>query len=51
MSGKFSIPPTKEAKALLEGATSSSQKMKRKRLTILDTKLVDERPTAKMSAA
>ena len=42
MSGKFNIPLTKEAKALLEGAASSSQKKKRKRSTIPDTRVVDQ---------
>ena len=40
ISGRFEIPSAKEAKALLEGAVSSSQKkVKRKRLP--DTRVVD----------
>ena len=43
MSGKFSIPSAKEAKKLLKGAASSSQKeRKRKRGPLVDTRVVDE---------
>ena len=43
MSGSFSIPSAKEAKALLKGATSSSQKeKKRKRQALPDTWVVDD---------
>ena len=49
MSGKFSIPLAKEAKALLEGAVSSLQKNKGKRKRLLDTKVVDDLEDYKMS--
>ena len=49
MSGKFNIPSAKETKALLKGAASSSQKNKRKRLTLPNTRVVNERVAAKMS--
>ena len=43
MSGKLGIPSTKEARALLEGEASSSQKKgKRKRPALLDTRVVDD---------
>ena len=43
MSGKFSIPSAKEARALLKGAASSSQKeKKRKRAPLPDTRVVDD---------
>ena len=43
MSGSFSIPFAKEARALLKGAVSSSQKeKKKKRHALPDTKVVDE---------
>ena len=55
MSGKFSIPLAKEAKALLEGAASSSQKKekkgKRKRSTLPDTRVVDNPMEYKLSRA
>ena len=52
MSGRFSIPLAKEAKALLEGAASSSQKKgKRKRSSIPDTKVVDDPEGYKLSKA
>ena len=41
--GKLGIPSAKEAKALLEGAASSSQKKgKRKRPALPDTRVVDD---------
>ena len=50
MSGKFYIPSAKEAKALSEGVASASQKKgKRKRMTLLDTRVVDDRAVAMMS--
>ena len=52
MSGKFSIPSTKEAKALLKDAASSSQKeKKRKRPALLDTRVVDDPEGYRMSKA
>ena len=43
MSRHFSIPSAKEAKALLKGAASSSQKEnKRKRHALPDTQVVDD---------
>ena len=43
MSGNFSIPSAKEAKALLKGAASSSQKeKKRKRQALPDARVVDD---------
>ena len=43
ISGSFSIPSTKEARTLLKGAMSSSQKEnKRKRQALLDTRAVDD---------
>ena len=52
MSGKFSIPSTKEARALLKGAASSSQKeKKRKRQPLLDTRVVDDPEAYKQSKA
>ncbi|KAL5575743.1 hypothetical protein UlMin_017442 [Ulmus minor] len=43
MSGKFSIPSTKEARALLKGAASSLQKeKKRKRQALPDKRVVDD---------
>ena len=51
MSGKFSIPSTKEAKALLEDVASSSQKKKRKKPTLLDTRVVDKHATEAASAS
>ena len=43
ISGKLAIPSAKEAKALLKGAASSSQKeKKRKRLSLSDTRVVDD---------
>ena len=42
MVGKLGIPSTKEARALLEGAASLSQKKgKRKRSALPDTRVVD----------
>ena len=52
MSGKFSIPSAKEAKALLKGAASSSQKeKKRKRQAFLDTRVIDDPEGYKQSKA
>ena len=44
ISAKFSIPSAKEARALLKGATSSSQKKekKRKRQALPDTRVIDD---------
>ena len=43
MSGKLSIPLDKEAKDLMKGAASSSQKeKKRKRSALPDTRVVDD---------
>ena len=43
MSGSFSIPFAKEAKALLKGAASSSQKEKKmKRQALPDTRVIDD---------
>ena len=50
MSGKFNFPLAKEAKALSEGAASVSQK-KRKMMTLLDTRVVDDHAVAKSSTA
>ena len=51
MSGKFHIPSAKEAKTLSEGAASASQKKgKRKRTTLLDTRVIDDRLVVKMRA-
>ena len=42
MSGKLSIPSAKEAKVLMKGAASSSQKeKKRKRYAFPNTRVVD----------
>ena len=50
MSGKFSISSAKEDRALLKGATSSSQKeKKRKRSSLLNTRVVDDPVGYKMS--
>ena len=52
MSGKFSIPSAKEAKALLKVAASSSQKKnKRKRQAFPDTRVVDDPEGYKQSKA
>ncbi|KAL5573130.1 hypothetical protein UlMin_022727 [Ulmus minor] len=52
MSGKFSIPFAKEAKQLLKGAASSSQKeKKRKRGPLPDTRVVDDPEAYKQSKA
>ena len=52
MSEKFSIASAKEAKALLEGAVSSSQKKgKRNRLTLPDTRVMDDPEGYKLSKA
>ena len=52
MSGKFSISSTKEAKALLKGAASSSQKeKKRKRQAFPDTRVVNDPEGYKQSKA
>ncbi|KAL5550064.1 hypothetical protein UlMin_000240 [Ulmus minor] len=52
MSGKFSIPSAKEAKKLLKGAASSSQKeKKRKRGPLVDTRVVDDPEAYKQSKA
>ena len=52
MSGKFHIRSVKKAKALSERAASVYQKKgKRKRLTLLDTRVVDDRAIAKISVA
>ena len=52
MSGKFSIPSAKEAKKLLKGAASSSQKeKKRKRGPLPDTRVVDDPEAYKQSRA
>ena len=51
MNRKFSIPLAKEAKTLLEGAASSSQKKKRKRPTLPDTRVVDDPMGYKKSKA
>ncbi len=52
MSGKFSFPSIKEAKALSEGALSLSQKKteEKRKKTLLDTFEVDDRPATKSSA-
>ena len=50
--GKLGILSAKEAKALLEGATSSSHKKgKRKRLDLPDTRVVDDPEGYKQSKA
>ena len=50
MSGKFNFPSAKEAKALLEGAASASQKKEAKRKrTFPDTRVVDDYPSTKSS--
>ena len=52
MSGKFSIPSAKEAKLLLRGAASSSQKeKKRKRGPLPNTRVVDDPEAYKQSKA
>ena len=52
MSGKFNIPSAKEAKALLKGTASLSQKeKKRKRLALLDTRVVDDPKGYRLSKA
>ena len=52
MSGKFSISSTKEARVLLKGAASSSQKeKKRKRQVFPDTRVVDDPEGYKQSKA
>ena len=52
MSGKFSIPSAKDAKKLLKGAASSSQKeKKRKRGPLPDTRVVDDPEAYKQSRA
>ena len=52
MSGKFSIPSAKEAKSLLKGGASSSQKeKKRKRQAFPDTRVVDDPEGYKQSKA
>ena len=50
--GKLGIPSTKEARALLEGAASSSHKKgKRKRPALPDTRVVDDPEGYKQSKA
>lgn len=52
MSGKLSIPSSKEAKALMKGATSSLQtEKKRKRSALPDTRVVDVHEVYKQSRA
>ena len=52
MSGKLSIPSAKEAKALMKGAMSSSQReKKRKRVALPDTRVVDDPEVYKQSRA
>ena len=52
MSGKLGISSAKEARALLEGAASSSQnKGKRKRLALPDTRVMDDLEGYKLSKA
>ena len=51
LSGMFNIPSAKEAKSLLEGVVSLSQKKKRKRSTLPDTKVVDNHAATKISVA
>ena len=52
MSGKLGISLAKEARALLKGVVSSLQKeRKRKRLSLLDTRVVDDPEGYKMSKA
>ena len=52
MSRKLSIPSAKEAKALLKGAASSSQReRKRKRVALPDTSVVDDLEVYKQSRA
>ena len=52
MSGKLGIPSAKDSRALLEGAASSSQKKgKRKRLTLLNTRVTDDPKGYKLSKA
>ena len=42
MKGKLGIPSAKEAKALLEGAASSSQKRGKRKRPLADTRVVDD---------
>ena len=52
MSGKFGMPSAKQTKALLEGASSSSQKKdKWKRSTLPDTRVMDDHEGYKLSKA
>ena len=52
MSGKLSIPSAKEAKALMKGAVSSSQReKKRKRVALPDTRVGDYPEAYKQSRA
>ena len=52
MSRKLSIPSAKEAKALMKGAASSSQKeRKRKKSALPDTRVVDDPEAYKKSKA
>ena len=49
MRGTYGIPLAKEAKALLEGAASSSQKKKGKRKRMSDMRVVDDPEAYKLS--
>ena len=49
MSGRHRIPSAKEAKALIESATSSSQKKKGKRKRVPNTRVVDDSEAYKLS--
>ena len=52
MSGRISIPSAKEAKALMKGAASSSQReKKRNRAALPDTRVVDDPEAYKQSRA
>ena len=52
MSEKFNFPLANEAKGLSQGAVSASQKKEKKRkMTMPDTRVVDNRPAVKLSLA